>query len=121
MPLQEELQFPDTLAVTNAALPYLTAVPANMVRYIWRVETYNTTGGANGLTIGHTDDGGTTHTTCVFIYHAAEHAQHWRPGYEDGIYEDAGPVFKISAGSRLFVQGTGVTCNLQVVYCDRSV
>lgn len=119
MPKQEELQFPDTLAVTNAALPYLTAVPANMVRYIWYFETYNTTAGVNGLTLGHTPDAGATHVTCAFVYHAAVSNQRWRPGYEDAICDDAGPVFKIPAGSRLFVQGTGVTCNVQIIYSDR--
>ena len=121
MPKPQELQFPTTLAVTNVAAVYLTAVPTNMVRYIWYVETYNTTAGANGLTIGHSADAGATHTTCVFIYHAAQHAQGWRPGYEDDYSLDAGPVFKIPAASSLFVQGTGATCNLQVVYSDRQV
>ena len=119
MPKPEELQFPDVLAVTNLTTVFLTAVLANMVRYIWYIEGYNSHAGAQLLTVGWSDDAGVSNTTCREIYYAAQHDIHWRPGYEDAVKLNAGPVYKIPAGAQLYLQTSAGTMAVNVVYSDR--
>lgn len=77
-----------------------TEVASNMRRYIYKIKTANQYAGANQLTLGYSDDEGTTHTTLDYIEHATQYEMWNDP---DVLPEDALPIYIIPAGNKIYV------------------
>lgn len=77
-----------------------TEVADNMRRYIYKFKTANQFAGANQLTVGISDDDGSTSTTLDYIEHATQYEMWNDP---DDLKEDALPIYIIPAGYKLYV------------------
>lgn len=76
-----------------------TEVASNMRRYIYKLKTSNQYNGANQLTLGYSDDEGSTSTTIDYIDHALKYDSWDEP---DDLREDSLPIFIIPAGNKLY-------------------
>ena len=83
-------------AVTNVGVTFLSAVPANMRRYIYKIKTANQFAGANQLQFGHI-----TAPAAAVILDWIEHVlagDMWND--PDEVNEDSLPIYIIPAGSQ---------------------
>ena len=82
-------------AVTNAGVTFVSAVPANMRRYIYKIKTANQFAGPNQLQFGHI-----TAPALAVILDWIEHAVQYDMWNDpDELREDALPIYILPAGS----------------------
>lgn len=95
--------------ITNAGVPFGSAVPTNMRRYIYKIKTANQFAGPNQLRFGHQ-----TAPAAAVILDYIEHATQYEMWNDpDELKEDALPLYILPAGSRLY----GIASAAGNIYC----
>jgi hypothetical protein len=92
-----------------------TEVASNMRRYIYKLKTANQYAGANQLTLGYSDDEGSSSTTLDYIEHAVQYDMWNDP---DDLKEDALPIYIIPSGNKLYAITDNGNVEVYYVYED---